>query len=69
MPFKVVEMFAGAGGMALGFERSGLQAELLVEIDKDAAATLLANRPDWNVIHGDVSDVDFTKYEADIVSG
>ena len=69
MSFKVVELFAGAGGMALGFELAGLEAELLVEINKDAAATLLANRPGWNVIHGDVSDVDFTKYEADIVSG
>jgi len=69
MPFKVVELFAGAGGMALGFEQSGLEAELLVEIDKDAAATLKANRPEWNVINGDVSDIDFTIYEADVVSG
>jgi len=53
----------------LGFEQSGLEAELLVEIDKDAAATLKANRPEWNVINGDVSDIDFTNYEADVVSG
>lgn len=69
MPFKVVELFAGAGGMALGFEQSGLEAELLVEINKDAANTLLANRPGWNVINGDVSEIDFTQYEADVVSG
>ena len=53
----------------MGFEQSGLEAELLVEIDKDAAATLKANRPEWNVINGDVSDIDFTNYEADVVSG
>ena len=69
MPFKVVELFAGAGGMALGFEQSGLEAELLVEINKDAANTLLANRPKWNVVNGDVSEIDFTNYDADIVSG
>jgi DNA (cytosine-5)-methyltransferase 1 len=69
VPFKVIELFAGAGGMALGFEQSGLQAELLVEINKDAANTLLTNRPNWNVVNEDVSNIDFTQYEADIVSG
>ncbi len=69
MSFKVVELFAGAGGMALGFEQAGLEAELLVEINKDAASTLLANRPNWNVVNGDVSEIDFTNYDVDIVSG
>ena len=62
--FTVLELFAGAGGMALGFEMAGLETEALIEINKDACSTLKKNRPDWNVIHRDVAEVDFTKYNA-----
>lgn len=70
-PYKVIELFAGAGGMALGFENAGLQDELLVEINEDATDTLRLNRPDWNVVTGDVATIDFTPYagQVDIVSG
>ena len=64
---KVIELCAGAGGLALGFENAGLEHELLVEIDKDCVATLNKNRPDWNVLHADIKEVDFTKYNPDIV--
>ena len=65
----MLELFAGAGGMALGFERAGLESVALVEIDKDACATLRKNRPGWNVLHQDVSEVDFSKFDVDVVSG
>ena len=67
--FTVLELFAGAGGMALGFEMAGLDTEALIEINKDACATLKKNRPQWNVIHQDVAEVDFSKYNADVVAG
>lgn len=68
--FTVVELFAGAGGLALGLEKAGLKCVLLNEIDKHACATLRANRPSWNVIEGDVSKLDFTHYVgADVVTG
>ncbi|MBD2537562.1 DNA cytosine methyltransferase [Coleofasciculus sp. FACHB-SPT36] len=65
----VIELFAGAGGLALGLEKAGLKAKALIEIDKDAVATLRHNRPEWNVIHADVSKVSFEGISADVVTG
>ncbi len=65
----VVELFAGAGGLAIGLERAGLEAVALYELDKHAAATLRQNRPDWNVVEGDVSEADYTGIKADVVTG
>jgi DNA (cytosine-5)-methyltransferase 1 len=67
--FSVVELFAGAGGLALGMENAGLNTELLVEIDKNAIETLRKNRPDWNVIGDDISNVSFEGIQTDIVTG
>ena len=71
-PYTAIELFSGAGGLALGLEHAGLNSKLLVEFDKYAAATLRANRGDtWNIIEGDVHDVSFKEYESniDIVAG
>jgi DNA (cytosine-5)-methyltransferase 1 len=68
-PYRVIELFAGAGGLALGMENAGLQTEMLVEIDKHAAQTLQVNRPHWKVICSDIAKVDFTQSSADIVTG
>lgn len=64
--YKLVELFAGAGGLALGLEQAGFHSVLLNEIDKDACKTLRYNRPDWNVVEGDVKQVDFTHLEGSI---
>ncbi len=64
-----VELFAGAGGLALGFENAGIHHELLVEIDQHAANTLRENRPNWHVLQQDVREIEFSAYKADIVSG
>jgi len=65
----VVELFAGAGGMALGLEEAGLDATMLVEIDNGCAETLRINRPNWNVVHNDIKEVDFKEIKADVVTG
>lgn len=58
---KSVELFSGAGGLALGLERAGFESVALVERDPDACATLRLNRPDWNVLETDVRKIDFTQ--------
>jgi len=55
--YNVVELFAGAGGLALGLESAGFETLGLVEIDKTACQTLRRNRPEWNVIEEDVIKV------------
>jgi DNA (cytosine-5)-methyltransferase 1 len=67
--YKTVELFAGAGGLALGLENAGLGHELLVEIDKNAAETLKNNRPKWNVQCIDAKEVSYKGVKADIVTG
>ena len=69
--FTSIELFAGAGGLALGLERAGLHNVLLSEINKNACNTLRANRPEWNVIEGDVASIDFTPYtgQVDVLTG
>ena len=57
-----LELFAGAGGTALGMSNAGFRHIMLNEWDHDACETLRANRPEWNVVEGDVHDIDFTPY-------
>ncbi len=75
---RVIELFAGAGGLALGIERAGFETIALVEVDKFAAETLKKNRPQWRVIHDDIANISshnleeyfgIKKGELDLLSG
>lgn len=57
MKFKSIELFAGAGGLALGLEQAGFENIGLVEFDKWAAKTLIKNRSHWNVLCEDIEKV------------
>jgi DNA (cytosine-5)-methyltransferase 1 len=69
--YTVAELFAGAGGLALGMEKAGLHCVLLNEINREACATLRKNRPHWNVIEGDVAALDFLSLQGkvDVLTG
>lgn len=49
-----IEICAGGGGQALGLEQAGFGHIDLVEYEAPACATLRLNRPNWQVIEGDV---------------
>ena len=69
--YSVLELFAGAGGLAVGMEKAGLKCVALNEIDKWACQTLRENRPNWNVLEGDIKNFDFSEYRdaVDVVTG
>ncbi len=67
--YSVVELFAGAGGLALGLEQAGFETKLLLEIDKWACETLRKNRPNWNIIQEDITKVSQTGIKQHLKDG
>lgn len=69
--YTVLELFAGAGGLAVGLEKAGLKCLALNEIDKHACETLRKNRPNWKVLEGDIKNFNFAEYhnQVDVVTG
>ena len=69
--FTSVELFAGAGGLALGMHLAGFRHVLLNEMDAMACQTLRRNHPEWNVLEGDIHQIDFTplRGQVDFLSG
>ena len=76
--YSTIELFAGAGGLALGIEKAGFDTLGLIEFDKDAADSLKTNRPNWRVINDDIANIScldlegyfkIKKGELDLLSG
>lgn len=75
---KSVELFAGAGGLALGTAEAGLHHKVVIEWDENACRTLQRNHSDgvkhvrdWKIVSGDVRDYDFRPHQGKVcfVSG
>lgn len=67
---STLELCAGAGGQALGYELAGIHHQGLVEIDQHACATLRLNRPEWNVMGTDLAKFDGRPFRGvEILSG
>ncbi len=60
-----VELFSGAGGLALGLAKAGFEHLAVVEWDKDACATMTENKSrvaemgHWPIFHADVRNFDY----------
>lgn len=74
---KAVELFAGAGGLALGISFAGFTPEAVIEWDKWACDTIRENQvrenplvTDWPLYEQDVRSFDFSSlHEIDLVAG
>lgn len=66
-----IEICAGAGGQALGLSMAGFSHVALVEYEEDYCKVLKSNRPDWNVICGDVKEFNGWPYrmKIDLLAG
>lgn len=66
-----IDLFAGAGGTALGFSNAGLNHVFMNEFDKDAVQVLKKNSDKqglgWNVDERDVHEVKFFRGQADVI--
>lgn len=75
---KSIELFSGAGGLAMGLSFSGFKHEAVVEWDHDACETVRANQAlgiepmrEWPLVEGDVSRFDYRPYTGriDVLAG
>ena len=75
---RCVELFAGAGGLALAASNAGFEHDAVLEYNHDACETIRANQRrgydlvrHWPLIEGDVHHQDFRTWHgrADLVSG
>lgn len=75
---RCVELFAGAGGLALAASQTGFEHAAVLEFNHNACETIRANQRrgnttvrDWPLIEGDVHDQDFRPWNGrvDLVSG
>ncbi|MBL4616814.1 MAG: DNA (cytosine-5-)-methyltransferase [Robiginitomaculum sp.] len=67
---RTLELFSGAGGLALGLKQAGFDHVQLVELNKHACNTLRKNFNPDTVFEGDIKDFDFSSISnIDFVAG
>lgn len=65
-----VEICAGAGGQAIGLDMAGFEHVALIEYEAEYCQVLKDNKPNWNVICGDVHNFDGKPYKGvDLLAG
>lgn len=68
-PYRFIDLFAGAGGLSLGFVHAGFVPVWAVEVDQSAADTYEENLG-THVYRGDIKDIDsFADHSAELIIG
>lgn len=71
--YKVTDLFAGCGGLSLGFRQSGFSVTNAVEFDPEIAPTYSANFPEVELLVDDIKNVNeqnrLSHVTADVVIG
>ncbi|BAY93469.1 MULTISPECIES: DNA cytosine methyltransferase [unclassified Tolypothrix] len=57
MTRKIIDLFAGAGGLTTGFHMAGFESLCAIDIDAKALATYKHNYPNTKIIHQDIRQV------------
>src|SRR4051794_5978453 len=66
----MIDLFAGCGGLSLGFQKAGFRPVLAVEFDQAAAATYAVNFGEDQVICRDIAKVRSKELpDADVIIG
>jgi len=75
---RSIEIFSGAGGLAIATQKAGFSHQAVIEWNRDACDTLrensargdLAQTEGWNVIEGDIRDINARQYDGiDLLAG
>ena len=78
MTINSIELFTGAGGLAMGMQLAGCHHRALIEWDKDSCDTLRGNissgyppAHDWHVIQSDVRKINYSSldFSVQLISG
>lgn len=64
----VIDLFAGVGGLSLGFEMEGFDILLANEFDQSIATAYKENHKSTNVVVGDITSLDLSKVFGEYVN-